>query len=151
VKRHVKFISMGIISLSHQFSHQRDIDLYYVSHDGMSNNMESIKHVVISDTWQCINSGTKVPFVHDNGRNAVLQTQVKHDVLGKTCTVSGTKRCVLPTSLACGQKENKRISKSPAIHVKIFMMVAIQYNSIRLINTQYRCDYTRAHAGHVML
>jgi hypothetical protein len=31
------------------------------------------------------------------------------------------------------------------------LMVAIQYNSIGLINTQYRCDYTRAHAGHVML
>jgi hypothetical protein len=30
-------------------------------------------------------------------------------------------------------------------------MFAIQYNSIGLINTQYRCDYTRAHAGHVML
>jgi hypothetical protein len=30
-------------------------------------------------------------------------------------------------------------------------MVAIQYNSSGLINTQYRCDYKRAHAGHVML
>jgi hypothetical protein len=30
-------------------------------------------------------------------------------------------------------------------------MVAVQYNSIGLINTQYLCDYTRAHSGHVML
>jgi hypothetical protein len=30
-------------------------------------------------------------------------------------------------------------------------MIVIQYNSTGLINTQYRCDYTRAHAGHVML
>jgi hypothetical protein len=30
-------------------------------------------------------------------------------------------------------------------------MVAIQYNSIGLINTQYYCDCTRAHADHVML
>jgi hypothetical protein len=30
-------------------------------------------------------------------------------------------------------------------------MIAIQYNSIGSINTQYRCNYTKAHAGHVML
>jgi hypothetical protein len=30
-------------------------------------------------------------------------------------------------------------------------MVAIQYDSIGLINTHYHCDYTRAHAGHAML
>jgi hypothetical protein len=35
--------------------------------------------------------------------------------------------------------------------LKYLLMVAIQYNSIGLKNTQYRCDYTRAHAGHVML
>jgi hypothetical protein len=35
--------------------------------------------------------------------------------------------------------------------LKYILMVAIQYNSIGLIKTQYRCDYTRAHAGHVML
>jgi hypothetical protein len=35
--------------------------------------------------------------------------------------------------------------------LKYLLVVAIQYNSIGLINTQYRCDYTRAHAGHVML
>jgi hypothetical protein len=35
--------------------------------------------------------------------------------------------------------------------LKYLLMVAIQYNSIWLINTQYRCEYTRAHAGHVML
>jgi hypothetical protein len=29
-------------------------------------------------------------------------------------------------------------------------MVAIEYNFIGSINMQYRCDYTRAHAGHVM-
>jgi hypothetical protein len=34
---------------------------------------------------------------------------------------------------------------------KHLLMVAIQYNSIGLINTRYHCDYTRAHAGHVML
>jgi hypothetical protein len=35
--------------------------------------------------------------------------------------------------------------------LKYILMVAIQYNSTGLINTQYRCDYTRAHADHVML
>jgi hypothetical protein len=35
--------------------------------------------------------------------------------------------------------------------LKYVLMVAIQNNSIWLINTQYRCDYTRSHAGHVML
>lgn len=31
------------------------------------------------------------------------------------------------------------------------MMIAIQYNSIGLITTQYRCDYTKAQEGHAML
>jgi hypothetical protein len=35
--------------------------------------------------------------------------------------------------------------------LKYLMTVAIQYNSTGLINTQYRSDYARAHAGHVML
>jgi hypothetical protein len=35
--------------------------------------------------------------------------------------------------------------------LKYLFMVAIQYNSTELINTQYRCDYTKAHTGHVML
>jgi hypothetical protein len=35
--------------------------------------------------------------------------------------------------------------------VKYLLMIAIQYNLIGLINTQCRCDYTRAHAGHVIL
>jgi hypothetical protein len=35
--------------------------------------------------------------------------------------------------------------------LKHLLMVAIQYSSIILINTQYRCGYTRAHAVHVML
>jgi hypothetical protein len=35
--------------------------------------------------------------------------------------------------------------------LKYLLLVAIKYNSIWLINTQYRCDYTRAHAGYVML
>jgi hypothetical protein len=35
--------------------------------------------------------------------------------------------------------------------LKYLLIVAIQYNTIGLINTQYRCDYTKAHAGHVML
>jgi hypothetical protein len=35
--------------------------------------------------------------------------------------------------------------------LKYLLMVAFQYNSIGLRNTQYRCGYTRAHAGHVML
>jgi hypothetical protein len=30
-------------------------------------------------------------------------------------------------------------------------MVANEYSSTELINTQLSCDYTRAHAGHVML
>jgi hypothetical protein len=34
--------------------------------------------------------------------------------------------------------------------LKYLLIVAIQYNSIELINTQYRSDYTRAHVGHVM-
>jgi hypothetical protein len=35
--------------------------------------------------------------------------------------------------------------------LKYLLMVAIQYSSIGLINTQYRCDYTRVAVGHVML
>jgi hypothetical protein len=35
--------------------------------------------------------------------------------------------------------------------LKYLLMVIIQYNSTVLINTQYRCDYTRSHASHVML
>jgi hypothetical protein len=35
--------------------------------------------------------------------------------------------------------------------LKYLLMVATEYNSIGLINTQYHCDYTRAHAGHIML
>jgi hypothetical protein len=35
--------------------------------------------------------------------------------------------------------------------LKYLLMVAIQYSSIGLINTQYRCDYAKVHAGHVML
>jgi hypothetical protein len=35
--------------------------------------------------------------------------------------------------------------------LKYLLMVTIQYNSIGLINTQYRCDDTRAHTGHAML
>jgi hypothetical protein len=33
--------------------------------------------------------------------------------------------------------------------LKYLLMVATQYNSTGLINTQFRCDYTRSHAGHV--
>jgi hypothetical protein len=33
---------------------------------------------------------------------------------------------------------------------KYLLMVAIQYNLIGLINTQYRCDYTTALAGHTV-
>jgi hypothetical protein len=35
--------------------------------------------------------------------------------------------------------------------LKYLLMVEIEYNSIVLTNTQYRCDYTRAHVGHFML
>jgi hypothetical protein len=35
--------------------------------------------------------------------------------------------------------------------LKYLLMIAIQYNSTGLINTQYHCDYTRAHTGHIML
>jgi hypothetical protein len=35
--------------------------------------------------------------------------------------------------------------------LKYLFMVAVQYNSVGFLNTQYRCDYTRAHAGHIML
>jgi hypothetical protein len=34
---------------------------------------------------------------------------------------------------------------------KYILMAAIQYDLIRLKNTQYHCDYIRVHAGHVML
>jgi hypothetical protein len=34
--------------------------------------------------------------------------------------------------------------------LKYLLMVAIQYNLTGLINTQYHCDYTRAHTGHIM-
>jgi hypothetical protein len=36
-----------------------------------------------------------------------------------------------------------------ATHITYLLTVAIQYNSNGLINTQYRCDYTRAHAGYI--
>jgi hypothetical protein len=35
--------------------------------------------------------------------------------------------------------------------IKYLFVVEIQYNMIGLISTQYHCDYTRAHAGHIML
>jgi hypothetical protein len=35
--------------------------------------------------------------------------------------------------------------------LKYSLIVTIQYNPIGLTNTQYRCDYIRALAGHVML
>jgi hypothetical protein len=35
--------------------------------------------------------------------------------------------------------------------LKYLLVVEIKYSSIGLINTQYRCDYTRGQAGHVML
>jgi hypothetical protein len=45
----------------------------------------------------------------------------------------------------------KHCRKGTQPTLKYLLMVAIQYNSIGLTNTQYRCDYTRAHAGHVIL
>jgi hypothetical protein len=45
--------------------------------------------------------------------------------------------------------QNDRKVTQPTL--KYLLMVAIQYSSIGLINTQYRCNYTRAHAGHIML
>jgi hypothetical protein len=35
--------------------------------------------------------------------------------------------------------------------LKYLLMVAIQYESIGLLNTQYFSDYTRANEGHIML
>jgi hypothetical protein len=35
--------------------------------------------------------------------------------------------------------------------LKYLLMVTIQYKSSGLINTQYHCDYTRAHGHHIML
>jgi hypothetical protein len=35
--------------------------------------------------------------------------------------------------------------------LKYLLMVAVQHNSTGLINTQYRSDYARSHAGHVVL
>jgi hypothetical protein len=34
---------------------------------------------------------------------------------------------------------------------KYLLMVAVQYNLIGLLNTQYHCDCTGAHTGHIML
>jgi hypothetical protein len=48
-----------------------------------------------------------------------------------------------------GKEQSDR--KVTQLILKYLLMVEIQYNSNGLINTQYRCDYTRAHAGHVML
>jgi hypothetical protein len=52
-----------------------------------------------------------------------------------------------PTSVGFVQGDRK--VTQPIL--KYLLIVAIQYNLIRLINTQYGCDYTRAHASHVML
>jgi hypothetical protein len=41
--------------------------------------------------------------------------------------------------------------KSHAIHVKIFINGCNSIKFLGLINTQYHCGYTRAHADHVML
>jgi hypothetical protein len=49
----------------------------------------------------------------------------------------------------CNNVQGDRKVTQPIL--KYLLTVAIQYNSTGLINTQYRCDYTRAHAGHVML
>jgi hypothetical protein len=43
------------------------------------------------------------------------------------------------------------IQQAFTLVLKYLLMVAIQYNLIRLINTQYRCDYTMAHVGHITL
>jgi hypothetical protein len=48
-----------------------------------------------------------------------------------------------------GEVQSDRKDTHPIL--KYLLMVVIQYNSIELINTQYRCDCTRAHAGNVML
>jgi hypothetical protein len=43
---------------------------------------------------------------------------------------------------------DRKVTQPKLKYSQIFSM---QYSSIGLINTQYRCDYTRAHAGHVMM
>jgi hypothetical protein len=35
--------------------------------------------------------------------------------------------------------------------LKYILMIAVQYSLTGLINTQYHCDYTRAHTGYIML
>jgi hypothetical protein len=53
------------------------------------------------------------------------------------------------TSRICRIVQANRKVTQPIL--KYLLLVAIQYNSTGLINTQYHRDYTRAHAGHVML
>jgi hypothetical protein len=48
----------------------------------------------------------------------------------------------------CDIQNDRKVTQ---LILKYLLMVAIQYNSTEFLNTQYRCDYTRAHAGHVML
>jgi hypothetical protein len=45
--------------------------------------------------------------------------------------------------------QSDRKVKQPTL--KYLLMVAIHYNYRRSIKHTYRCGYTRAHAGHVML
>jgi hypothetical protein len=66
--------------------------------------------------------------------------------------VSGIDKCgkrALSNKIPHYQIQDDRKFTQPII--KYLLMVAIEYNWIGLINTEYRCDYTRAYAGHVML
>jgi L-lactate utilization protein LutB len=60
-----------------------------------------------------------------NGRNETVETE-------GLCIIQGDRKITQPI-------------------LEYLLMVAIQYNSIGLINTQYRSDFTKAKAGHVML
>jgi hypothetical protein len=53
-----------------------------------------------------------------------------------------------PTDPNTNAQDDRKVTQ-PIL--KYLLMVEIQYTSIGLIHTQYRCDFSRAHAGHVML
>jgi hypothetical protein len=60
------------------------------------------------------------------------------------------KFCVHAHTLFCNVQIVQGDQKVIQPILQYLLMVAIQYNLIGLISTKYR-DYTRAHAGHVML
>jgi hypothetical protein len=54
---------------------------------------------------------------------------------------------MLSPTLTCYEKNSDREVIQPML--EHLLMIVIRYSSTALINTQYRCDHTRSHAGHV--